>query len=260
MQMRKLWAERVLIESGHRVVAVGRSFAKTVANYFPTHRDRIRWCFAGGPPPRPAEAPRTPGDRVRLLLIGRPTPQKGWDHLAGALHAIERDAPADADTIEVRVLGGLGNWRGPLTDYGSGVLGALEALRRIRFVNLGRMSFDDTQRAYRDADAFVLPSAYEPFGLVLVEAMAAGLPILASDADGPADVVEPAFGRLVPRAPAETHVARLAEALLAFTRLPPDERTRMGEAARLASTRYTWDACAERLLAFTAEATQAARF
>ncbi|MFO8099305.1 MAG: glycosyltransferase [Salinibacter sp.] len=49
-----------------------------------------------------------------------------------------------------------------------------------------------------DADAFVLPSHHETFGVVLIEAMATGLPVIATRCGGPEDIVTPTTGRLVP--------------------------------------------------------------
>ena len=52
---------------------------------------------------------------------------------------------------------------------------------------------------YRDADAFVLASRLETFGVVYIEAMAAGLPVIATACGGPEDFVSPDNGILVPK-------------------------------------------------------------
>jgi glycosyltransferase involved in cell wall biosynthesis len=82
--------------------------------------------------------------------------------------------------------------------------------------------------ALNAADLLVLPSVREQFGLVLIEAMACGLPVVAVDAHGPAGIVEPGrTGWLVP----PDDQAALAEALVQAVNRPA-ERARRGAAAR----------------------------
>jgi glycosyltransferase involved in cell wall biosynthesis len=94
------------------------------------------------------------------------------------------------------------------------------------------------------ADAIVLPSVREQFGQVLVEGMACGLPPIAVDAFGPADIVEHGeTGWLVE----PDDVAGLANALVEAVNRP-GERRRRGAAARIdAAERYAWPALAERV-------------
>jgi glycosyltransferase involved in cell wall biosynthesis len=101
------------------------------------------------------------------------------------------------------------------------------------------------------ADVVVLPSVREQFGQVIVEGMACGLPAIAADAYGPAEIVDDGrTGWLV----APDDEAALAEALAdAVNR--PDERRRRGEAAReVAAERYSWPALAQRVAAVYAQA------
>lgn len=94
------------------------------------------------------------------------------------------------------------------------------------------------------ADVLVLPSVREQFGLVLVEAMACGVPPIAVDRYGPAEIVEDGrTGWLVEPDDADALGRALAEAVDA-----PAERRARGEAAhRTARRRYGWDAVAARL-------------
>jgi glycosyltransferase involved in cell wall biosynthesis len=78
---------------------------------------------------------------------------------------------------------------------------------RVQFLGmLGRTAVRD---ALWNAHAFVLPSHHETFGVVLLEAMATGLPVIATTSGGPEDLVTPETGRLVP--PGDTNA--LADAL-----------------------------------------------
>lgn len=63
---------------------------------------------------------------------------------------------------------------------------------------LGAMLPSEVARAMRNSDAFVLPSRHETFGVVLIEAMSSGLPVVATCSGGPEDFVDASVGYLVP--------------------------------------------------------------
>jgi glycogen(starch) synthase len=101
-----------------------------------------------------------------------------------------------------------------------------EVMSRVKFS--GWLSEDELGQAYADADVFCLPARYESLGLVVIEAMSFGLPIVTSDVGGLAEIVEPEeSGLLVP-----VEDASALEA--ALRRLIDDEalRRRLGERAR----------------------------
>jgi glycosyltransferase involved in cell wall biosynthesis len=98
-------------------------------------------------------------------------------------------------------------------------------------------------QALNAADLLVLPSVGEAFGLVLVEAMACGLPVVACASHGPAAIVaDGKTGWLVP--PDGVHA--LTDALLAAAS-DREERRARGERACAESRRYAWPAIAGRL-------------
>ncbi|HEY9830445.1 MAG TPA: glycosyltransferase family 4 protein [Stenomitos sp.] len=94
----------------------------------------------------------------------------------------------------------------------------------------------------RAVDVFVFPSRYEPFGLVVLEAMAAGLPVITATTTGAAEIVTPESGIVL----SDSEDAQaLAQALLRLTR-DPVLRYHMGHAARTVAQQYSWTDMAHR--------------
>jgi glycosyltransferase involved in cell wall biosynthesis len=161
--------------------------------------------------------------RPRLLFVGRLAVQKNVDLLLRALDGI-------SEQFET-VLVGDGELEGELK-----ALTKKLHLQNVRFH--GRADGPDLIDLFRQADLFVLPSEREGMPLVLLEAMAMGLPTVATDIAGNRDVViDGKNGRLVPL----NDAAAMRRALL---ELVADEALyrRMSESARKSAERYTWDA------------------
>lgn len=97
------------------------------------------------------------------------------------------------------------------------------------------------EEAFRAADVFVYPNEYDPFGMVVTEAMASGLPCVVGKRIGAAELIADGEDGFLcdPLEPA-TVLAPLRQ--LAETR---DCAARIGLAARAKVSRYSWDACAE---------------
>lgn len=113
----------------------------------------------------------------------------------------------------------------------------------VRFV--GRVSGEDLPRYYNMADLFILPSIHqgEAFGMVLLEAMASGVPVAASDLPGVKTIAERA-GVTVPRKDSVS----LAEAIRVYFELSADERKRTCDHAReVALQEFSWDKIIEQV-------------
>jgi UDP-glucose:(heptosyl)LPS alpha-1,3-glucosyltransferase len=106
---------------------------------------------------------------------------------------------------------------------------------------LGRRT--DVHRLMRGADAFALPSFFEPFGNVAMEAMASGVPVLSSAQSGVAEVVPPPMREFIVNDPANRAV--LAARMNALIEGAPELR----ECARAAAAQFTWERHARELLA-----------
>jgi glycogen synthase len=123
---------------------------------------------------------------------------------------------------------------------------------RVRFE--GFLAHDRLPAAMAHADLLVLPSVYEELGTVLLEAVQAGLPVVASRTGGIPDVIEDgANGLLVPPGEPEAF-ARAIDRLLADR----DLARRLSEEAKERGKDYDWEVLAERVLAVYRGVTAAA--
>jgi glycosyltransferase involved in cell wall biosynthesis len=107
---------------------------------------------------------------------------------------------------------------------------------------LGMVEEAVLDRAYAEADVFVMPSRYEGFGIPYIEAMRYGTPVIGTLVGGVPEVVPEGTGLLVPPEDATALAAALAR--LADD---PAERARMGEAGRRWAAGFHWDSIVERL-------------
>lgn len=163
----------------------------------------------------------------RVLFVGGVGVRKGVPRLLDVFASLEGEA-------ELRIVGRIESGMGA-------VLARAGANVRI----LGPLSGADLATEYRTADVFCLPSLEEGFGLVVAEAMAAGLPIIASDATAAAELVRPGMDGLTVPAGDDARLKNALETLIA----DKTSREAMGTAARERIGEFTWDATAARAVA-----------
>jgi glycosyltransferase involved in cell wall biosynthesis len=241
LQLARLAMERALVDHAQRIVAVGRAYAATLASLHPGARARIVWAQAGAPPGSARVARRGEG-RVRLLLVGRPCPQKGWEYAAEALHALEQQHPDDAARLSLTTVGGPAADEPSPSPFAEHVLRRLDALQLVEVRHAGSLGRDALFARYDASDVLLHPSVYEPFGLVLLEAMSRGCAVLATDADGPRDIVGAPLVAF--RDPAR-RVDALAAALRGVARAPRAELARRGLECQRAAAAFDWRRCAD---------------
>ncbi len=180
----------------------------------------------GGPPPRvvyeaapvpPEPLPQRAAPSPFVLgSLGVISTRKGSDLFVEAA----RLAAARAPEIEFRLVGGL-------TDVLE-VQWGREVIERARAAGVVYKERVETLEEYREWDGFVLPSRVDPFPIAMLEAMAAGLPVIGTAVDGIAEQVTPECGRLVPGDDPQS----LAEAMVWLARLDPERRRELGLAGR----------------------------
>jgi glycosyltransferase involved in cell wall biosynthesis len=93
----------------------------------------------------------------------------------------------------------------------------------------------------RSVDFFVFPSRYEPYGLVVIEAMASGLPVITTVMTGAAEIVTPDCGIVLSDS---EDIDALAKALSSLVH-DPELRNRMGTAARTVAEQHSWTSMAQ---------------
>lgn len=203
------WATRLLYPRADRVVGISHGCSDDVRRNAGLSADQVVTIYnpvLDEEFDRRAEAPAEPadlgdGDGALIVTVGRLAPQK--DH-ATLLRAFARLAARH----EARLLL-IGE--GPLRAELEALARALGLAGRVAFAGLR----DNPYPAMREADLFVLSSAWEGFGNVLVEAMAVGTPVVATDCpDGPAEILEGGkWGRLVPPGDADALAAAMLDVL-----------------------------------------------
>jgi glycosyltransferase involved in cell wall biosynthesis len=174
-----------------------------------------------------------PADRPIVLFVGRLIPLKGIIYLIRAFSAVREGFP-DAMLVIV----GEGEQRPDLEALAAGLgLGT-------SVIFAGGQPHEDVIRLMRGADLFVLPSLIESFGIVLLEAMSCGLPIVASNVMGiPSIVTDAVNGFLVPPGDETALGTRIAELLA-----DPQRRAVMAAANVLRAEEYALPAIADRFI------------
>ncbi|QEM48176.1 glycosyltransferase family 4 protein [Mycolicibacterium grossiae] len=174
-------------------------------------------------------SPIAPHGGQCLLFVGRLHPQKGVDTLIRAM--------ADLPTAQLAIAGD-----GPDRAQLERLAERLGVADRIRF--LGFVAHDDVPALMRRGDVFVMPSRYEELGTAIIEAMACGLPVVASRVGGiPNLVADGDTGLLTPPGDAPALAAALRRVLT-----EPGLAGKLGAEARARTAAYQWPALADRVL------------
>jgi glycosyltransferase involved in cell wall biosynthesis len=236
----KLWYDRALRRScaeAAALLAPSAAFAREFEGFVPQAAGKLRVVPHGAGPAFSPEGPTRRFEQPHVLVVGNPSPYK---NVPGAIRAF---------------LGGAGDLPHLLAVAGLDEAELDEAAReagagsgeRARLRALGRLRQDELAPLYRGADALLFPSRVESFGLPVVEAMAAGCPVVCSDLDSLIELGAEA----VASAPPED-----AEALGRQLRSLLTNRDRAGRlrAAGLGRARdLSWDAAAASVAAVLTE-------
>jgi len=218
-------------------IAVSLPAEEFVRQYFPGYYNIIpngidynHFSAPAGP------LPELDDGKLNILFVGRMEKRKGVRYLLEAYETLRGHIPNSRLIIVGPVAKGAERYQEWVRRRG---------LPDVLFA--GRVSHDQLPHYYSSSHIFCSPATgQESFGIVLLEAMAAGKPIVATQIEGYRRLVEPGVdGLLVP--PKDDKA--LAEALLRLAG-DPALRTQMGIAGRMKAREYTWSAVAGRVLAY----------
>lgn len=182
-----------------------------------------------------------------LLTLSRISPEKGQDRLLEALALWEQSGDYPERGITLVVAGEAAFMHG--VRFLNQIQRLASRLGRTRVVFAGYAAGARKQALFRMADLYVFPSRHESYGLTMMEAMQAGLPVLATATHGASDVFVPGTGLLIEGPDQPGLPARLLDGLRRLL-ADPDRLKHMGQAGRDAASRQPFDRAADRIAAF----------
>jgi D-inositol-3-phosphate glycosyltransferase len=195
-----------------------------------------------------------PVESQMLLFVGRIEPLKGVDTLIEAMAILRDQGFLEKHPFWLSVIGGDANG---VENSLSSEMARLQEMRenyqmteQVTF--LGKKSQDTLPYYYSAAEAVVVPSFYESFGMVALEAMACGTPVVASQVGGLAFLVQD--GETGFTVPADDPSA-LAEKLTILLG-DPGLRKLMGERANVFTRQYAWERIATKIVGLYEETLQ----
>jgi glycosyltransferase involved in cell wall biosynthesis len=231
MMMARAYGQRRDVLRAERVIAPSRRFAALLAEDYQVPIERLHVVPNVIDLERFFPTPSQAGSRLRLLFVSRIAVRKGVELVV----ELSRRLTDLAGEVELDIIGDRSLW----SDYRH-LLAGLDG--RIAHYD-GPLHGPQVADAMRQADVFLCPSHYEPFGLTLGEALASGLPVVASDSVGAAEDVT---GRSVEqfRAGDIDEFERAVRRMLHLVSAEPDgmQREARAEAERLFSPGRVADA------------------
>ena len=178
-------------------------------------------------------------DKIRILGIGRLISRKGFHFLIEALPQVVKEAKFP---LEVEIVGS-GQEEESLKNLAQ-QLGVRDILNFV-----GQLPYEGLLSKYQQADIFVLPSLSEGMPCVMLEAMACGLPVVASDIGGNEELVYPGQNGYLFSA---GHSQGLAESLIKIINHPA-LRKKMGQESLRIIQDYDWSKITEKYIAIYQE-------
>jgi len=179
-----------------------------------------------------------------LITLSRISIEKGQDRLLKALEMWEQEQDFPASGLCVLICG-VGGYR-HAKSYEAKVKERAKKLKRVRVIFPGYVYGLEKQAHFRLANLYVFPSRYESYGLTLMEALRAGLPVVASHTDGTEHLVRKEFGELLPPAP-ERNIPELLKGAIKRMLADPDKLRTMGQQAQIYAEANPFSKTADRL-------------
>jgi len=218
-------------------VVVPSAKMQALARNHGVEEGKLHLVFNGLDPLPQAELPAEIKERIDgkqvLLSVGRLEREKGFQHNIEALNILK-----DTHPNLVYLLVGNGAYRGRLEEL------VHSRNLRERVIFAGYQPRDLVGSYYACAHVFSMPSRDESFGIVYLEAMAAGVPVIGTMGEGIAPLIEENnVGRLVRHGDFNSLAQQVSQLL------DPDTAAVLGQRGRETAAEFTWEESARRLLA-----------
>lgn len=229
-------AEVILVANRRTHDALPRGLAGRVVELVENGVDFAVW--------RRGETRATPDNTVKLIFVGRLV---DWKAVEIALEAIQRlQGVAD---VSLEIIGD-----GPMRENWQALSRSMGLSSVVKFS--GWMSQKDCALRLQQADAFILPSLFECGGAVVLEAMAMGLPVIATAWGGPLDYLDDSCGVLIPPISRESLIAGFSVGIKKLAQ-SPTLRDELGQAGyERAKSHFGWEEKIDRILELYALAIQ----
>ena len=217
----------------HGRIAVSQPAHQFISRHFPGHYEIIPNGIAVDDFAQATPFPHLNDGMINLLFCGRLEKRKGLKYLLGAYSRLKWDWP----NLRLLVVGG-----GKPDDDSYRMIGERN-LEDVVF--LGNVPDGDKARYYRSADIYCSPATgKESFGIVLLEAMAAGKPVVASDIEGYSSVITHGLEGLLVQPKKEDELAHAIGSLLK----DPALRRRLAANGRQKVEQFRWDRVADQVM------------
>lgn len=203
--LQRIKTEMNLVQVADQIIATSSADAKYIETLYSADAKKIAVLIPGV-----NLSLFTPGDKEKakvqigaeekhkiILFVGRIEPLKGIDVLLYAMKILLKKHPQE--NLCVWIVGGDVS---KAADQWSRELRKLDDLRKVLDINtavkfVGRKTPEELPNYYRAAEFLVLPSHYESFGITAVEAMACGVPVIATDTAGVSDLIDTKHAQLI---------------------------------------------------------------
>ena len=260
------------METEQRIAVEGQimGWADRLVAASPLEKAQMAWLYGADPAkistipagvdtnrfrPIPAETAKKqiglPAERKLILFVGRIEPLKGIETLFRAISILAKETPCFCDNIGVSIIGGEGeNTEATRSAEEERLRTLREELDLKELVTfLGSKDQDTLPYYYSAAYVVTVPSYYESFGMVAVEAMACGVPVIASKAGGLMYTIQDGLTGLLFPANSPNSLAEKLCLLLD----EPETRNAMGQNARRWAERFSWANIADQIVSLYGE-------
>ncbi|OGO66770.1 MAG: glycosyl transferase [Chloroflexi bacterium RBG_19FT_COMBO_47_9] len=251
----RIEGEREVLKTADKVIAATSAEYAQLIWLYQANADKIIVLSPGVdvgkfypiPPDEAKEYIGVPPCGRMLLFVGRIEPLKGLDILIEAIGIMRQNEVLKNYPFCLAIIGGEPDEGDETTNDEMSRIKALTEQYGLSdlITFLGKRNQDSLPYYYSAAEAVVVPSQYESFGMVALEAMACGTPVVASQIGGLAYLVQDGLtGYTVP----VDEPAELANRLTTLLQ-DPDLREKMGKQAVIVAQDYAWNRIADKLLA-----------